>query len=66
MNKTNIEQITEKRLLNLHELMTYIGAGKNSALDFAKKANAQVDLGIRRALYDKKKVDAYIDSLLED
>lgn len=66
MNRVNIEESREKRLLNLHELMTYIGAGKNSALDFAKKSNAQVDLGIRRALYDKKKIDAYIDSLSEE
>lgn len=63
MTRKSVEETNNKRLLNLNELMIYIGIGRNKAIDFGKESGAIVRIG-RRVLYDRKKVDEYIDSLV--
>lgn len=54
-----------KRLLNIDELMKYLGVGKNSAKKWGLENHAVVCVG-RRVLYDKKVVDEVIDSLVNE
>lgn len=49
------------RLMGIEELMRYTSLGRNTATDLAKSANAIVRVG-KRVLYDRKKIDSYIDN----
>lgn len=53
-----------KRLMDIDELCQYVSLGRNSAATLGKAAEAIVRVG-RRVLYDKKKIDAYIETLSE-
>ncbi len=53
-----------KRLMDIDELCHYASLGRNSAATLGKDAEAVVRVG-RRVLYDKKKIDAYIEILSE-
>ena len=65
MTRKSMEEINNSRLLNLNDLMMYIGVGRNKAIDFGKESGSIVRIG-RRVLYDRERVDKYIDSLLEE
>lgn len=54
---------TDGRLLGNDELQKYLNLGKVSAMKLGKDAGALVHIG-SRVLYDREKVDAYIDSLI--
>lgn len=64
--RTNITQVMDfGRLMGLPELMRYTSLGRNSAMDLGKSANAIVRIG-KRVLYDRRKIDSYIDSQAQD
>ena len=54
---------TTGRLLGNAELQRYLNLGRVSALKVAMDAGAVVRIG-SRVLYDREKVDMYIDSLI--
>lgn len=54
-----------KRLIDITELMTYLGLGKNKAMEFGVLSKSKCKIG-RRVLFDRKKVDDYLDSLIEN
>ena len=55
---------TEGRLLGSAELQRYLNMGKASATNLAKEAGAVIKIG-GRVLYDRTKIDAYLDTLPE-
>lgn len=64
--RTNITQVMDfGRLMGISELMLYTSLGRNSAMDLGKSANAIVRVG-KRVLYDRRKIDSYIDSQAQD
>jgi predicted DNA-binding transcriptional regulator AlpA len=50
----------EKRLLDANEVCVYLSLGRNKGIEFAKNIGAEVKIG-RRSLYDKSKIDKYLD-----
>lgn len=54
-----------KRLLCLEELMFYTSLGKNRAADLGRAAGAVVRFG-KRVMYDRQKVDQWIDEQAQD
>lgn len=65
MKKRSMEEINNSRLLNLQDLMVYVGLGRSKAIDFGKESGAIVRIG-RRVLYDRERLDKYIDSLFDE
>ncbi|WP_143322927.1 hypothetical protein [Clostridium sp. HBUAS56010] len=63
-NQTAPEGFTEKRLLDAKELCYYLSLGRNRALEFAKSIGSEVKFG-KRCLYDKRKIDLYLDEMTE-
>ena len=61
MNK-RINYGFDVRLLTIEECCSYLGVGKNTAIQVAKEVNAEVKIG-RCKRYDKKALDKYIDNL---
>lgn len=62
----NVTQIMEYgRLLGINELMSYTSLGKNNAQKLGQNANAMVRFG-KRVLYDRKKIDEWIDRQSEN
>lgn len=49
------------RLMDADELGRYICLGRNSAMAFGKEIGAEIRIG-RRILFDRVKVDQYLDS----
>lgn len=64
MFKTNIDKTEKKwgRLLAAAECQSYLGAGRNSMERITAAAGARVKVGTR-VLYDRAKIDAYLDGL---
>ena len=62
-----IDRSTEvqPRLLGIKELQTYTGLGMNRAAELGKNAGAVRRYG-RRVLYDRLKVDAYIENEMQE
>lgn len=56
--------LKDKRLMNLAELMEYIGLGRTNALKWGRENEVVVHIG-RRVFYDRKRVDDVLDSLSE-
>lgn len=52
--------VNEKRLLDANEVCMYLSLGRNKGIEFAKSIGSEVKIG-RRALYDKIKIDKYLD-----
>lgn len=52
------------RSMDINALCAYTGFGKYAARDIATKAGAVIRVG-RRVVYDRAKVDAYMDKLTE-
>jgi len=55
--------ISEKRLLDVNEVCIYLSLGRNKGIEFAKEIGSEVKIG-RRSLYDKTKIDKYLDEQL--
>lgn len=53
------------RLMTTDELRAYTNLGRDSAKEFGKKIGACVHIG-NRTLWDRKKVDQYIDTLTKE
>ena len=53
------------RLLSIDDLMRYTSLGHSKALELGTAAGARLYFG-RRVMYDKRKVDAYIDTMETD
>lgn len=62
MRKRNTETTPESRLLSIVGLQQYLSLGRTRAQEIGKDAGAAVSVG-RRKLYDRRKIDAYIDTL---
>lgn len=67
MRRTEVENTEYKwgRLLAIAECQSYLGAGRSTMERIAAAANAKVKVG-SRTLYDRIKIDRYLDSLTED
>lgn len=50
--------------MDTEELRAYTGLGRNNAMLFAEEIGAKVKVG-RRVLWDRKKIDQYLDELTE-
>lgn len=50
--------------MGIKELMTYTSLGRNSALKLGADSKARVRIG-KRVLYDRRKIDQYINELAE-
>ena len=51
------------RLMDIDELRVYTNLGRNKAMALGVEAGAKVQIG-RRVLYDKQRIDEYIDLLI--
>lgn len=51
-----------KRMMSIAELADYISMGRTYAAQFGREAGARRQIG-RRVLYDKKIIDAALDSM---
>jgi len=56
--------LSDKRLLDASEVCYYLGLGRNRGIEFAKSMGAELKVG-RRTLYDKRKIDHYLNELTE-
>lgn len=56
--------LNDKRLLDANEVCYYLSLGRNRGIELAKSIGAEVKIG-RRSLYDRVKIDQYIDALTE-
>lgn len=64
--RTNVTQVLEYgRLMGISELMRYTSLGRNMAMELGKNANALVRMG-KRVLYDRQKIDKWIDEQAQD
>lgn len=64
--RQNNRQVSEYgRLMGIKELMAYTSLGRNGALELGKNACAIVRIG-KRVLYDRKKIDIWIDQQAQD
>lgn len=52
----------ESRLMDTKQLCSYMSMGRNGAMKFGDEIGARVQAG-RRVLWDKKKIDKYIDEV---
>ena len=64
MFKTKDFTPAQKIAVDISTLQDMLCLGKNSAIDVARKAGAEIHVG-RRTLYNVKKVEAYMDQLTE-
>lgn len=63
--RPRITRSAEGRLLGAVELQGYISMGRNGARKLAEDAGAVVKIG-NRVLFDRLKIDAYIDHIREE
>lgn len=63
-NQIQPEWFVDKRLLDSKELCYYLSLGRNRAIEFAKSIGSEIKFG-KRCLYDKHKIDLYLDELSE-
>lgn len=49
-------------MVDIKTLQIMTGLSKNKAMELAEKANAKVNLGIRRTLYNVQAIQYYINS----
>lgn len=64
MNLRIKQSTTAGRLMDTEELRAYTGLGRNNAMKFSEEIGAKVKVG-RRVLWDRKKIDQYLDELTE-
>lgn len=63
-NQSIVCGVNDKRLLDASEVCYYLSLGKNRGIEFAKSIGAEVKVG-RRRLYDRVKLDQYLNELTE-
>ena len=51
----------DKRLLTRKEACNYVGLGLNCGVRFCNASGARIEIG-NRVMYDKQKLDEYIDA----
>lgn len=51
-----------KRLMNINEMMEYMGLGRVGAMKWGKENDCIIRVG-RRVFYDKSKIDKILDSV---
>lgn len=56
--------LNDKRLLDASEVCYYLSLGRNRGVEFAKSIGAEVKVG-RRSLYDRVKIDRYLNEQME-
>lgn len=56
--------LNDKRLLDANEVCYYVSLGRNRGIDFARSIGAEIKIG-RRSLYDKTKIDQYLNEISE-
>lgn len=61
MRENRIESL-ESRLMDTRQLCVYTNMGRNSAMKLGNEIGARVQVG-SRVLWDKKKIDNYIDEI---
>ena len=54
--------INERRLLDANEVCVYLSLGRNKGIEFAKSIGSEINIG-RRSLYDKNKIDQYLNEV---
>ena len=64
MQQRRTEYNANSRYLGIKELCIYTSTGRATAADIGKKAGAAIRYG-RRVIYDREKIDAFMQSLLE-
>lgn len=64
MNLRIKKNTTASRLMDTEELRAYTGLGRNSAMKLGEEIGAKVKVG-KRTLWDRKKIDQYLDELTE-
>lgn len=57
--------MNEKRLLDVSEVCSYLGLGRNKGIEFCKSIGSERKIG-RRRLYDKVVIDRYLDAQSEE
>lgn len=63
-DRTVLTNVGESRLMDVETLRGYVNLGRNNAMKLGENAGARVKIG-KRVLYDRRKIDAYLDSLME-
>ena len=61
-NQIITTESNDKRLLDANEVCHYLSLGRNRGIEFAKSIGAEVKVG-RRSLYDRVKLDQYLNEL---
>jgi len=56
--------LSDKRLLDASEVCYYLSLGRNRGIEFAKTIGAEIKIG-RRSLYDREKIDKYLNKQME-
>lgn len=56
--------LSDKRLLDASEVCYYLSLGRNRGIEFAKAIGAEIKIG-RRSLYDRVKIDQYLNEQME-
>lgn len=59
------KSVIKERYASVTELMEYISTGRNKAMQIGKDSGALIKLG-RRAVYDLRVIDAYMEKLRKD
>lgn len=65
MRSRSIITTTDSRLMDTDELRSYTNLGRNNAMKLGEEIGAKIKIG-KRVLWDRKKIDAYLDSLMDD
>lgn len=63
-NQVSAGGLSDKRLLDVSEVCYYLGLGRNRGIEFAKSIGAEIKVG-RRSLYDRVKIDHYLNEQME-
>ena len=58
--RINTSGMSEKRLMDVSEMCSYLSLGRNRGVEFARSIGAECKIG-RRSLYDKVTIDRYLD-----
>ena len=63
-NQSIVCGLNDKRLLSADEVCYYLSLGRCRGVEFAKFVGAEVKIG-RRSLYDRVKIDHYLNEKME-